>query len=117
MADIREQLDEVIELTLDNLLVLSPEDEGYKEATERIDKLYKLRIDEKRADSEIACNNDNQKSGAKDRIVRYVLDGVGIVLPIFVSWIWMGRGLRFEQTGSFTSRTGQWLKGFSRFGK
>ena len=117
MDEIKNRLEEEIERELQNLNAISPGEDGYHEATERLDKLYRLRIDEKRADSEIACNSDNQLSGAKDRIIRYALDAVGIVLPIAVSWVWMGRGLRFEETGSYTSRTGQWLKTHLRFGK
>lgn len=65
----------------------------------------KLELDEKEA-------NLKEKQAEEGKVwtcVKVVLDGVAVVLPIAASWVWMRRGLRFEETGTFTSRTGQWL--------
>lgn len=50
-------------------------------------------------------------------VVKIVIDGVAIVLPIWASWIWMSRGLQFEKTGTFTSRTGNWMSNHLRLFK
>lgn len=49
------------------------------------------------------------KEGKKDRIIGYVLTGAGILIPVIASGYWMGRGLKFETTGTYTSRTMQWI--------
>lgn len=50
-------------------------------------------------------------------VIKLVIDGTAIVLPIAASWIWMGRGLQFEKTGTFTTRTGNWLSNHLRLFK
>ena len=50
---------------------------------------------------------------SKDRIVKIVLESAGIVLPIIFYGIWMKRGFKFEETGTFTSQTFRGL--FNRF--
>lgn len=62
-----------------------------------------------RAVVELHMKEKQLKDDWKDRIIKNVLDGVSIILPIAVSSYWMAKGLRFEETGTFTSRTGQWV--------
>ncbi len=57
------------------------------------------------------------KEGKLLNVVKIVIDGVAIVLPIWASWIWMSRGLQFEKTGTFTSRTGNWMSNHLRLFK
>lgn len=45
----------------------------------------------------------------RDHIIKNVLEIVGIALPITISSYWMAKGMRFEETGTFVSRTGQWV--------
>ena len=47
-----------------------------------------------------------------DRWVGYGLQALGIVLPLSFYAVWMKRGLQFEETGSFTSKTFQGLTKF-----
>lgn len=65
----------------------------------------KLDIEEKEA----KLKEKQAEEGKVWTCIKLVLEGAAIVLPITASWIWMARGLRFEQTGTFTSRSGQWL--------
>ena len=71
----------------------------------KLTELQKMRMNEIKLDTEAA----EAKESKKDKIIRYILDGAAIVVPLIVSSYWMAKGLRFEQTGTFTSRTGQWL--------
>ena len=57
------------------------------------------------------------KEGKLLNVIKIVIDGVAIVLPIWASWIWMSRGLQFEKTGTFTSRTGNWMSNHLRLFK
>lgn len=58
-------------------------------------------------------------SGTKaDRWIHTILDIFGIAVPVCVSSYWMAKGMKFEETGTYTSRTGQWLSQHLRlFGK
>ncbi len=47
--------------------------------------------------------------GKKDRIVKIVIDGASILVPVGISSYWMAKGLKFEESGTFTSRTMQWV--------
>lgn len=49
----------------------------------------------------------------KDRYFKLGLDVAGLIVPIIFYGIWMGRGLKFEETGTFTSTTFRGL--FNRF--
>ena len=67
------------------------------------------------ADQELK-NLQNQDSKT-DRMIGHVLTGAGILIPFVGSWIWMGRSMKFEETGSFTSRAGQWISNHMRLFK
>lgn len=40
-----------------------------------------------------------------DRIIKLVIDGVTIIVPVIFYNVWMNRGFIFEETGTFTSNT------------
>ena len=106
MADgIKEKLDKEIERELDEMYLAHPNEEGYSAATERLETLYKLKIDEAKAESEVLTTNQQLAESKKDRWIKLGVEVAGIVLPLGFYGIWMGRGLKFEQTGSFTSTT------------
>lgn len=49
----------------------------------------------------------------KDRYIKIGLDAAGVVLPLVFYAVWMNKGFKFEETGTFTSTTFRGL--FSRF--
>lgn len=60
----------------------------------------------------------NEEAIAKKRfeILKLCVEIAGIVLPLAFCWVWMCRGLAFEEAGVFTSKTFQGLAGkFSKF--
>jgi len=71
-------------------------------AIEDLVKLYKLRIEETRNESDI-------------QFKKYQLgvEIASIVLPLIFYGIWMRKGFKFEETGTFTSTTFRGL--FNRF--
>lgn len=117
MDKIEDLLDNEIKRKVQDLFYISPNSEEYKEATEGIAKLYELRIEEKQSAGELEIKKKQLAESKKDRYIKIAIDGAGIVLPLVVYSIWMGRGLRFEQTGTYTSRTGQWVGSFFRIRK
>lgn len=66
---------------------------------------------------EAAMKEEQAKENRILTIVKIVIDGIAIVLPIWASWTWMARGLQFEKTGTFTSRTGNWMSNHLRLFK
>lgn len=87
---------------------LSTMEAGSDEKTATIDgltKLYKLKIEETKNEKDFQAQEAENDILKKDKIVGRVLDGVGIVLPIAFSWVWMKKGFKFETEGTYTSQT------------
>lgn len=110
---IRELLDEEIRKEIEDFDRILPGDDNYSMATDRLTKLYKLRIEEKQADSETQLKEKQLSEGKKDRYLKLAVDAAGILLPIGLYHLWMRRGFKFEETGTYTSTTFRGL--FSRF--
>lgn len=102
------KLDDEIQDLLGNLSNLEADSEEYSKITKNLDTLYKLKIEEEKNKSELS----NVKDQNKFRIVGYILEGAGIVLPLMFYGIWMRKGFKFEETGTFTSKTFMGLQKF-----
>ena len=121
---IKELLDEEIR---SQIIDLASFKSGSKEKADAIDDLatlYKLRIEEVKAemdlddkvdarDSEDRYRQEQLKERTKDRYINLGIDAAGIVLPLIFNCVWMSKGFEFEKTGTFTSTTFRNL--FSRF--
>lgn len=72
-----------------------------------------LELDEKKRQSEKDQEFREQqlKEQVKDRYFRVGIETAGIVLPLVFYASWMKRGLKFEETGTFTSQTFRGLIG------
>lgn len=110
---ITKKMDEVVERSLEKIKLIDAEEEGYKEATDRLATLYKLKIEEEQGKSEVQNKNQQLAEAKKDRWIKLGVDLAAILLPLGFYGIWMARGFKFEQTGSYTSTTFRGL--FSRF--
>ena len=98
---------------------LSELDSGSKEKSAAIDdlaKLYKLKIEDTKVDfdygekyearaSDEQLKRDQLSEQVKDRYFRLGIEAAGILLPLMFYAIWMRRGFRFEETGTYTSTT------------
>jgi hypothetical protein len=96
--EIKDLLGEEIKTEIQNLSTLEP---GSKEKSTAIDdlaKLYRLRIEDE---------------SRKDRYFRLGVEAAGIILPLIFYGIWLRKGFKFEETGTFTSTTFRNL--FNRF--
>lgn len=105
MAEIKKLLDDAIETEINNLNSASDEDEK-SEVIKNLAALHKLRIEEIKTETEI-----EEKS--LDRYAKIGIAAAELVLPLMFYGVWMRRGLRFEETGTFTSQTFKNL--FNRF--
>ena len=132
---IRKMLDDEYTETLKAISEARASDEDAKWQLQKLTELHKQRMNEeqterenyvqfeelsikrKQNEEELALKREQLKDGKFDRIAKVALDGVAIVVPCVVSSYWMGKGLKFEETGSFTSRVGNWVSGHLRLFK
>lgn len=113
---IRELLEDEYRKTLK---AVSEAEEGSEEAKLKMQRLNELgkqfqlisQTDSEFASKmfEIEHKAEQTRETKIDRVVNWFINGAGVLLPAVLSCYWMGKGLRFEETGSFTSRTMQWI--------
>jgi hypothetical protein len=122
--EMKDLLEEEIKSMIQNLSSLPS---GSKEKSTAIDdlvKLYKLRIEETKNEWDFkekyyVHESDKQfkktqfEEQVKDRYFRLGVEAAGIILPLIFYGIWMRKGFKFEETGTFTSTTFRGL--FNRF--
>lgn len=110
------------------LLVLSScieESEDAQWELKKLAQLNEMRMAERKAaydeycrDRELRLKEAELEDAKRDRVIHTALDIAGILIPTGVSCYWMAKGLKFEETGCFTSRVGQWVSSHLRlFGK
>lgn len=105
-------LSEEIEGEIGNLANLEPGSDEHSKAVESLSKLYKLKIEESKNQSELEEKQKEellkQVQLKEQRIDRWVKVGVVVgelFIPLIVYDVWMKRGLKFEETGTFCSQT------------
>lgn len=96
--ELKELIEDELISDLKCLGQLSPSDERYTMAVDNIAKLYSM-IPQ---DDKIEKDRKDQKI---DRMVKYGLETANIILPLIFYGLWMKRGLKFEENGTFTSTT------------
>ena len=122
--EIRKLLEEEIKREIRDLSTLEPGSKEKSTAIEDLAKLYRLRIEETKnewdftekyesRDSDIQFKKDQLEEQVKDRYFRFGVEAAGIILPLIFYAIWMKRGFKFEETGTYTSTTFRGL--FNRF--
>lgn len=98
MDETKELLNEEIKYILEDLSNLPEDSEERTMMVDNLVKLYKLKIEENK-------NSEDNAIKKKDQYLRYAIDTAGIVLPLIFYGVWMGRGFKFEEKGTFTSQT------------
>lgn len=123
-ATIRKMLDDEYTETLQAISEARTGGEAAKWELQKLTELHKQRMNEEQTErdsyvqfEELELKKKQAKDGKFDRITKVALDGAAIVVPCVVSSYWMGKGLKFEETGSFTSRVGNWVSGHLRLFK
>lgn len=136
--EIRQALANEILSQLNNLSTLAPGSKEQQTAVENVTKLYRLRLEDVKADidydeklyrrdvdaqheqdelnrqtHEEQFKKDQLAEQNKDRYFKLGIEVAGIVLPLMFYATWMKRGFKFEETGTYTSTTFRGL--FNRF--
>lgn len=116
MSELKVKLAEEIKEQFEELRSLLPGSGERANAVEDLTKLYKLRIEETKADQEYTEKCDKRileaeqklaelNEQAKDRNFKLIAEvGLGAAYLIFYG-VWMRKGFKFEETGTFTSST------------
>lgn len=69
--------------------------------------------DSKLKSEELKMNSKKDIEMRSDRIIKVIVDGATILVPIIFYNVWMNKGFKFEETGTYTSNTFKNL--FSKF--
>lgn len=135
---IRQALEDEILTEFSDLASLTPGSKDQQTAVENIAKLYRLRLEDERADvdydeklyrrevdeqrekdeldrqeREEEFKKNQLAEQTKDRYIRLGMEAAGLILPLMFYAVWMRKGFRFEETGTYTSTTFRGL--FNRF--
>ncbi len=100
--ELQKRLEREIIDDFEYLSTLTPGTDEYTVAAKNASELYRLRIDS-------ANNRKERKRKTAEFVAKVGIDVIGIVLPLIFYGAWMEEGLKFEETGAFTSST---FKGF-----
>lgn len=129
--EIKKELEKEILKEIQDLSALESGSKEKDSAIENLATLYKLNIEEVKIEHEamekafdrgsadetsvrdLELKQRTLDESIKDRYFKLGLDVAGLIVPIIFYGIWMGRGLKFEETGTFTSTTFRGL--FNRF--
>lgn len=128
---IKELLNEEIAEEIQTLSTLGAGSKEKSTAIEDLTKLYKLRIEENKSEweadekynrrvmeDEANTRDDELKQiqiaeQVKDRYFRLGIAAAELMIPLMFYGIWMKKGFKFEETGTYTSTTFRGL--FNRF--
>lgn len=130
MAEIKKLLDDAIETEIKNLNSASDKDKksevikNLAHCTSSVSKRSKRKLKSRKSRSVGAMDKAAHDEDAtlkafqldENTLDRYAKIGIAaaeLVLPLMFYGVWMRRGLRFEETGTFTSQTFKNL--FNRF--
>lgn len=127
----REMLESEIQRNIDELNRHTPGSKEHKDAVDALDRLYKLHIDDidkERAfmakcdentllEKDILVKEAQLKVDRRNTWIKMAVDAAGVIVPVVFYGIWMGRGFKFEETGTFTSTTFRGLISKFKIGK
>lgn len=120
----RSLLEEEIRAEIKRLGSFESGSQEHTTAVDSLTKLYKLKLEEDKNTYERLDKIENREidqesktaqmaESVKDRYFRLGMAAAELVLPLMFYGVWMRRGFKFEQDGTFTSQTFRGL--FSRF--
>lgn len=110
--EIKRKLEKEISDELETLNDLEFGSDEEVKAVDNLVKLYKLKIEEDESQMKIEKEKSDKefkekqlREQVKDRYFRTGIAVGEVVLPLIFYGIWMNKGFKFEETGTFTSGT------------
>ena len=114
MDNTKDMLTNQIDTEIQNLATMESGSEEKSKAVEDLAKLYRLKIEETKVEKECLINKDGCENQKLVDRARLGLEAAGIIIPMIFYSVWMKKGFKFEETGTFTSST---FKGLTKFFK
>lgn len=122
--NISAMLDKEYMTTLQEIAQARTGSEEAKWQLQKLAELHKQRMNENQEHrddhtkfEELELKRAQIREGKFDRFTKIGLEVGAILTSCVVSSYWMGKGLKFEETGSFTSRVGNWVSNNMRMFK
>lgn len=117
---INEMLEQELRTEFEHMSTLKPGSEEKSQAINVMSKLYQLQSEQVKLEAEIEEKHnvaqteiENSKQKSKDRYVQIGIAAAEIILPLVFYGVWMRKGFKFEESGTYTSTTFRGL--FSKF--
>lgn len=109
-------LEDEIKRGIQDMGALEPGSREYSTAVDNLATLYNLKIEETKNElnyygiAEAHEREERTKQAQleeqkKERYFKYGVEAGGTILLLAFNWIWMRRGFKFEENGTFTSTT------------
>ena len=111
--NIKELLNKEIAAEIQAISSLDSGSEGKSKAIEDLAKLYRLRIEETKSELDAEDKRSQLDEQVKDRYFKLGIAAAELLIPLMFYGIWMRKGFKFEETGTYTSTTFRGL--FNRF--
>ena len=111
--EIKKLLDGEIKAEIQNLSNMEDGSDEKSLAVENLVKLFKVKIDASKNERDLSDKKDQFGEQIKDRYFRLGIAAAELILPLIFYGIWMRKGFKFEETGTYTSMTFKGL--FNRF--
>jgi DNA repair exonuclease SbcCD ATPase subunit len=103
----KEKINNEYEINKEKIKIESKKNEDNSQLENR-----KINCTENKNNSDIDLKNKELKMNAEkdielrtDRIIKVLVDGAVVLVPIIFYNVWMNKGFKFEETGTFTSNT------------
>lgn len=115
---INKAMDEEILSRLEDLKQMDVSSKEYEKSVDVVTKMYSQRTEEYKVECDFYSKEHDAELKEKEaelkeresnplnmnRIIDVSLRGLEIVVPVIFTGVWMGRCLKFEETGTFTSQ-------------
>lgn len=102
---IKGNVDVVYQETLESVWK-SIETEDVDGKLKMLSELHKERMEEQKN----ALAIKEQRSNARHRLIQVGVGIAAVVIPAAVNSYWMARGMEFESSGTYTSKTLKWVR-------
>ena len=98
-----ELLEELLKLKLQEAKGLDPRSKEFKDAMEGVSSLYKAQTESFRLNVDTDCKRIEIENEKKKTVRDWLLGIAGIAVPTFLYGILWSKGMRFEETGTYSS--------------
>lgn len=102
---VNKRIDDEIKNLFERLSQLDEESDEYRTILGSIQKLTELKLKVESKDEELFIKTERDRLENRRQYIKLGIEAAGVVLPLVFYGVWMSKGLKFEETGTFTSTT------------